>query len=232
MQKIIFRGVLYLERVSNTRCLGVSQVIINLSVPCTPTNTTRGAATSSHGVWETNCVKQLHLSAPVRSNIMTVLALKLFPFLLALVRATLKSMHKQKAVCSVVSHLYWQPSCSVDHQVHRWLQNKSGFRLRNTKMTRIPVRAMMKFNKDECRAPDSHLEASCPRTCGLAGAHVLKPHSLFFFLTLSLQVYRVMWLPGNVLSLATPLMNRSEAAQVKMVVHLLQGEPKPLEELH
>lgn len=180
MQKIIFRGDLYLERVSNTRYLGVSQAVINLSVPCAPTNTT-GRAASSHGVWETNCVKQLYLNimyVPVISNIVTVS----ISLPLALVRATLKSVHKQKAVCSVVSHLYRQPSRSVDHQVHRRLQNKSGSRLRDTEMTRIPGSAVMKFNKDECKALDSHLKASCPRTCGLAGACVLKTHSLFFFL--------------------------------------------------
>lgn len=140
-----------------------------------------------------------------------------FPFPLALVRPTLKSVHKQKMVCSVVRHLHWQPSSSADHQVHRRPQSKSGSRLRDTTMTRIPVSTVMKFNKDECKALDSYLKASCPRTWGLAETHLLKTQSFLFFSFFSyiklIGTVRVMWLPGNVLWLVTTLMNRVEHRQ-------------------
>lgn len=146
MQRNIFPGELYLDRVSNSRCLCVSQAMMNPSIRCAPTNLPRSEATSSHRVWKANCVKHLCLNIiyyPGMNNIVIATVFKavsmVFHIPIALVRPTLKSVHKQKLVCSVASHLYWQPSSSAHHLVHSQFQSKPGSRLRNTKMTWIPI---------------------------------------------------------------------------------------------
>jgi hypothetical protein len=73
---------LYLERVSNTRCLCVIQATISCSLPCAPTNTSRSrVVASSHRGWERSCAKQLCLGIiyyPVISNIVIAIVLKQF----------------------------------------------------------------------------------------------------------------------------------------------------------
>lgn len=59
---------------------------------------------------------------------------------------------------------------------------------------------MMKSNKDECKALDSHLKARCPRTCGWTEIQGLKNSASFLSYIKLVGTARVMWLPGNLLA--------------------------------